>query len=455
MNMKISAGRKSIPAVVVGLDCITGLQTTRILARHGVPVIGVAEDPHSFACKTRHCQQQVITSTRSEALIEALERLAQQQTTRPVLFPCTDTSVLLISRFRDRLQAHYRIALPSEEIVEMLLDKKAFCEFARDHELPIPRTFFLRSRDDAERAAKQIQYPCILKPPLKTPKWERSTKIKAFKPASAEELLEIYDRCAPWAEVLMLQEWIAGTDAELYSCNCYFDRQGQPQAVFTARKLRQWPPETGTSCLGEECRNDELREVALRLFRLVDFRGLGYLEMKRDVRTGRQLIIEPNIGRPTGRSAIAEAGGVELLYTMYCDLAGLPSPNAGTQTYRGAKWIYWRQDLRSAFHYWKRGELTLGEWMRTLAGRKACAVFSWYDPLPFFADWLGTAAKFSRRRQLGPPSRGSGAEPARREESHTAASAAREVAVAERTAAAGAAAASSAQSSSLEPPGAR
>lgn len=458
MNKKISASQKSIPAVVVGLDCITGLQTTRILARHGVPVIGVAEDPRSFACKTRHCQQKVIASTRSEQLIEALEQIGRQQNTRPVLFPCTDTSVLLISRFRKRLETHFRMALPSEEAVEMLLDKKAFCEFARDHELPIPRTYFLRSRDDAERAARQIQYPCILKPPLKTPKWERSTKIKAFKPATAEELLEIYDRCAPWADVLMLQEWIAGTDAELYSCNCYFDRQGQPQAVFTARKLRQWPPETGTSCLGEECRNDELREVALRLFRAVDFRGLGYLEMKRDVRTGRQLIIEPNIGRPTGRSAIAEAGGVELLYTMYCDLAGLPSPNAGTQTYRGAKWIYWRQDLRSAFHYWRRGELTIGEWIRSLAGKKACAVFSWSDPLPFFADWLGTAAKLSQRRQSAPPADGSGADADSGKRDGQAASAAREVAVAEQMAVSDAATTpdgKAQESRALEPPRAR
>lgn len=409
MNASNTARGESVPAVVVGLDCITGLQTTRILARYGVPVIGIAEDPHHFACRTRRCRHKIIASTRSEQLVEALERVAQQQNTRPVLVPCTDTSVLLISRFRERLHAHFRIALPAEEVVEMLLDKKAFCEFAREQELPIPRTFFLRSRNDAVRASRQIQFPCILKPPLKTPRWEQATKTKAFKPESAEQLLEIYDRCAPWADLLMLQEWIAGTDAELYSCNCYFDRQGQPQGVFTARKLRQWPPQTGTSCLGEECRNDDLREVALRLFRAVDFRGLGYLEMKRDVRSGRQLIIEPNIGRPTGRSAIAEAGGVELLYTMYCDLAGLAPPEAGTQSYRGAKWIYWRQDLRSAFHYWRRGELTLVEWLRSLAGRKSTAVFSWSDPLPFCADWLGTVAKFFRRPVAPPLGRASDA----------------------------------------------
>ncbi|HKZ01966.1 MAG TPA: hypothetical protein VJ180_06995, partial [Pyrinomonadaceae bacterium] len=55
------------------------------------------------------------------------------------------------------------------------------------------------------------------------------------------------------------------------------------------------------------------------MFQSVNYRGLGYVEMKRDVNTGKHFIIEPNIGRPTGRSAIAEAGGVAMLYAAYCD----------------------------------------------------------------------------------------------------------------------------------------
>lgn len=404
MKARHRTGAESVPAVVVGLDCITGLQTTRILARHGVRVIGVAENAHHFACRTRLCERKVIASTHTEQLIDSLEQVGRKGIGRElagrgraVLFPCTDASVLWISRSRERLEKYFHIALPAAEIVEMMLDKRAFCKFALAHRLPIPRTFFLSSREDAVRAAAQMRFPCILKPPLKTLRWEQSTKVKAFKVASRTHLLELYDQCAAWTDILMVQEWIEGSDADLYSCNCYFDQRGQSQAVFTARKLRQWPPHTGTSCLGEECRNDELREVALRLFHAVDFRGLGYLEMKRDSRSGRQWIIEPNIGRPTGRSAIAEAGGVELLYTMYCDLAGLPLPEDRQQSYGSAKWIYWRQDLRSAFYYWRRGELSLSGWLRSLSGRKATAVFSWTDPLPVWADWWSVVGKYFRR----------------------------------------------------------
>jgi D-aspartate ligase len=108
--------------------------------------------------------------------------------------------------------------------------------------------------------------------------------------------------------------------------------------------------------------------------------------MKRDQRSGEYFIIEPNIGRPTGRSAIAEAGGVELVYTMYCDALGLPLPANREQKYGGVKWIYLKHDLQSALHQWRRGRLSLKEWWQSLRGRKTDAVFCWTDLAPFWFD---------------------------------------------------------------------
>jgi predicted ATP-grasp superfamily ATP-dependent carboligase len=136
-------------------------------------------------------------------------------------------------------------------------------------------------------------------------------------------------------------------------------------------------------------RNDAVLEASIHLFRSVNYHGLGYVEMKRDRRTGKHYIIEPNIGRPTGRSAIAEAGGVELLYTKYCDLVNLPLPPNREQKYEGVKWIYFMHDIQSSFHYWKRGELTLRDWWQSIRGAKNDAVFSWRDPAPFWYHFWG------------------------------------------------------------------
>lgn len=388
---------KQLPyAIVIGLDCITGLQSARILSRHGVPVIGLAKDPKNFCCKTRVCEKILQVNTASEELIGLLESLGPTLQQKAVLFPCTDMSVLTLSRHRQRLTAWYHIALPRHATVEMLMDKVSFYTYAQQEGLPIPKTFFMRTRSDAEAAAKELTFPCIMKPPMKTPTWEKNTKSKVFKISDQNEFMTLYDQCSEWAELLMAQEWIEGTDANLYSCNCYFDATSEPLVSFIARKIRQWPIETGTSCLGEEVRNDAVLEESIRLFRSVNYHGLGYVEMKRDSRTGKHFIIEPNIGRPTGRSAIAEAGGVELLYTKYCDLLNLPLPVNREQKYVGTKWIYLRHDIQSALYYWWKGELTLREWWQSIRGCKWDAVFSWTDQAPFWYDLWGFSKNLAK-----------------------------------------------------------
>jgi len=380
-------------AVVVGLDSLTGLQTARILDRRGVPVIGVAAKAGHYACRTRACQQVILARLDSDELIERLEALGATLASRAVLVPCSDVTVMNISANRDRLRRWFHIRLPEHATVVRLSDKLEFVEFALAHDLPIPKTFLLRSRSDAIEAAAGCTFPCVLKPALRSGDWDARAGGKVLRITSADELISTFDRVAELADTLIVQEWVEGTDADLYSCNCYFDRQSQPLCAFVARKIRQWPPVVGISCLGEEVRNDEVRDVTIRLFASAAYQGLGYVEMKRDSRTGRHFIIEPNIGRPTGRSAIAEGGGVELLYTMYCDAVGAPLPAAVEQRFTGIKWIYLRQDLRSACFYWRRGELTIREWLRSIRGKKVFAVFSWRDPVPFIADLVGAMRK--------------------------------------------------------------
>ncbi len=371
------------PAVLIGLDCITGLQTARILAGHGVPVIGLAEDPGHFACRTRATRRVIQADINGPGLIPALEELAEQLDQQAVLIPCTDMSVALVSRHRDRLADAYHLALPRPEVVETLLDKVRFARFAQAAGLPVPRTFVLHSRREAEEAARQLRFPCLLKPAVKTPAWQRQTKEKVFRVESRDELLALYERSSQWVDELVAQEWVAGPDTSLFTCNAYFDRHSQPLVTFVSQKLRQWPPGTGTGSLAVEARNDRVRAICVELFRRVGFHGLGYVEVKRDARSGEYVILEANIGRPTGRSAMAEAGGVALLYTMYADLVGLPLPENREQRYLGAKWIYLRQDLRSAFVHWRRGELSLSDWWRSWQGPRRFAVLSWQDPAPF------------------------------------------------------------------------
>lgn len=387
------------PAVVIGLDCPTGLQTARVLASRGIPVEGVADDRSHPCARTRACRRVVEAATGSDELLRGLSRLADPSSggSRRVLVPCTDRSVLFLSRHREELGEGDELVLPGPELVEALLDKARFCEVARERGEPIPPTRILRSREDAEAAAAELSFPCGLKPHRKTSAWRGRSTAKVFKAPTPDRLLELYDRCAAWALPLVAQEWIPGPATRHYTCNAYLGSGGVLLAVHVSRKLRQWPRDGGQGCLSESCRGEEVRRLAERLFGSLGFRGLAYLETKRDPVSGEHVILEANVGRPTGRSAAAEACGVELLATMYRDALGRELPRSREQVRQGVKWVHLRHDVQAAVRDVRDGRLGVRDWLRSWRGPRVHALFSFRDPLPFWLDLGRVAARAARR----------------------------------------------------------
>jgi predicted ATP-grasp superfamily ATP-dependent carboligase len=321
-----------------------------------------------------------------QGLIELLTTVGPTLSAKAVLFPCTDLSVLRISEHRATIEPWYHVALPDHETIFTLTDKLAFARHAEQHGIPIPRFRSLESSADAQAAARELIFPCYLKPGVKTRDWEQQTKHKAFVLQTPAELLDTYRMCSAWTNRLLVQEAILGPIQAHYTCDLYFGKDGTALAAFGSRKLRGWPVKTGTACLSVEEDSDEFRAKALRVFRDTQFHGQAYVEMKRDSRSGDDLVIETNVGRPTGRSAASTRSGIDLLYTMYCDLLNLPAPANHPKKAAGRKWIHLRRDVLAAATQWKTGQLSLRDWCRSVSGPKHFAVFSFRDPKPFLAE---------------------------------------------------------------------
>ena len=70
-------------------------------------------------------------------------------------------------------------------------------------------------------------------------------------------------------------------------------------------------------------------------------------------------------------------------------LVDLPLPPNREQKYEGVKWLYFMHDIQASFYYWKRGQLTIRDWWKSIRGAKHDAVFSWNDPAPFWHHLWG------------------------------------------------------------------
>src|SRR4051794_24164827 len=144
------------PAVVIGVDSITGLQTARILAARSVPVYAVAADRRHWGARTNACVEVVEAALSGRDLVESLVALGRRLDQRAVLVPCTDAAVDTVSRYREELAPGFVLGLAEHPVVELLMDKVRFARHALDNGLPVPRTEVLTDRTQATSVAASI-----------------------------------------------------------------------------------------------------------------------------------------------------------------------------------------------------------------------------------------------------------------------------------------------------------
>lgn len=374
------------PGVVIKLDCATGLQTARILASYQIPVYGIADNPKHFGCRTNTCEQILTADTSSYELVETLISLGSKLQRKSVLFPCSDESAHVISLNRDNLEQWFCFVMPNHDTKELFSNKMNFYKFAERNSLPIPRTFFPKQESDLADMTDKMEFPCVIKPAVKSPVWFKHFQTKAIRVDTAQELHDVFPSVLSATDDPIVQQWIEGKDSNLKSCTFYYNRNCDPLISFTSRKIRQWPPVFGEICVGEEIRDEKVRQHASTLLDGIGFRGVGSLELKVNEADGRLYMIEANVSRLPLRFGLLEAGGVELIRTMYLDALGIEDKTSTQQLYTNAKLILLLRDIRASILYYRMGELTLGEWLLSFRGKKTFAIFSFRDPMPFLID---------------------------------------------------------------------
>jgi D-aspartate ligase len=370
------------PAVVLGLGQ-NGLATVRALARNGVPVIGVDGNLRQPTARTRLCRTVACKDFRGEGLLDCLLDLGRTLPEKGVLFPSGDISLELVSEKREALAEYFSFALPDKEVMRLAMNKKPFYRFCQEKGFLVPRTYWPQSEAEVEKICSEISFPCIIKPCQPDAAWrKRFPDTKVFELPSAKQLMSHYRSLSAGYPELIVQEAIPGPDSFLPFSLTYFDGE-KSLGMFTGRKLRQWPPFYGTSCMAESHWNSHVAEETLRLLRAISYRGYGSVEFKWDPRDERFKIIEltPRSWFPHGLST---ACGMNLTYVAYRHICGLPV-EVEQKFVEGVKWIHEERDIQSALRMWRQGKLGLGEWLTSYRGRRAYALAAWDDRGPIIA----------------------------------------------------------------------
>jgi predicted ATP-grasp superfamily ATP-dependent carboligase len=277
----------------------------------------------------------------SNGLVQGLLDLAKPLEANPILLFTRDDEVVEISKEQEKLKHYYRFLLPDHSLVEMLMEKVKFSEFAEINGLPIPRTEYVYDESSLLTIESRIAFPIIIKPYL----------MHAIKVGDANALRVLAEKLRPVNfRSMVAQEYIEGADDQLYFCFLLFNGNGEIVRSMYARKLRQWPVSYGTTSLAVTTENPKLAEAVELFSKTVKVRGFCSIEFKYDSRNDRFLIMEPTIGRFNQQIALTIASGVNFPLAVVRLLSG--ERVESTKQKNGVLWIYESNDF---FSFMKTG----------------------------------------------------------------------------------------------------
>jgi predicted ATP-grasp superfamily ATP-dependent carboligase len=298
-----------------------------------------------------------------------------------ILLACSDAALTVIARHRERLEARFRLDESNREAQLCMLNKLTTYQAARAAGVPTPKFWVAHSQAQIAQLEDELVFPLIVKP-LYSHVFTRRFGSKFVLVHDLPQLRDAFQTVQDARIEAMLVEMIPGPDHRLCSYYTYLDEHSNPLFDFTKRIIRRYPTNRGGACYHITDWVPEVRDVSLRLFRHVGLRGLANAEFKRDERDGQLKLIECN-ARFTAANCLVAASGFDLGLFVYNRLAG--RPQKPLERYALGKRLWDPvDDFRSFLELWRRKELTLWQWLKSILHPQLTPYFRWDDPLPTF-----------------------------------------------------------------------
>ncbi|HET6625237.1 MAG TPA: hypothetical protein VFG63_02505 [Nocardioidaceae bacterium] len=386
------------------------LAVVRSLGRLGVPVYVLHPGRRLPLDSSRYLAGRFALGTRGDDgrhVVDRLVEIARKFSTSPVLVPVDDEAALIVDDNDARLSEHYLFPRRPPGLATRLASKQELTSTCRSLGVPAPDAWFPATREEARAcvAALPVVVKAVDPVMLRRAPGARSVTL-AF---DVEQALAAYDLLvAGGPGNVMVQEYIPGDASTIWMFNGYFDAGSRCRFGATGVKLRQCPPGTGPTSLGEARDHDGVRRAAERLLVSVGYTGIVDLGFRYDARDGvmKMLDVNPRIGGTfrlfTGQD------GLDVVRSLYLDLTGQDVPQDTVR--EGRRWQDEPHDLLSQAVSRRRGTPTWSDWLASARRVDERAWFAADDRRPFILSLKHTAAR--SRRGLARVAGASGPDPA-------------------------------------------
>ncbi len=404
----------SVAVVLLRLNHHCEVGAVRTLGRLGVPVYAVHDDLGSPAARSRYVREILpwsLDRTPEADSVEAFLEFGRRIGGRPVLLASDDRTGDFLADHAEALATVFRFPDQPPGLARALSSKKELDGLCRRYGIPTPEARFPTSRVELLDAAETLKFPVVLKG-IDAYQLHERVGLRMAIAADVDELLRLYDAMEDPAEPnLMAQEYIPGGPESVWMLDGYFDSDSVGHVVAAGQKLRQFPVDTGMTSLGICTPNVEVEAMTRRFMKQLGYRGVLDLGYRYDRRDGRYKLLDVNPRLGSTFRLFAHEPALDVVRALYLDLTGQPIP--ASRAVSGRRWLVEDFDLASALVTYRRGELTLREWLGSLRGVQETGWFALDDPLPMAVTarralqryrtsrWRGWSPASSAQRAFG------------------------------------------------------
>lgn len=277
----------------------------RSFGENGIKSILITHGEINFVSKSKYLIVNKLTTDVNKdekSFIDDLVSLGKQIAPyKGMLFPTHDEHLLAISKNKELLEDYYEIPFSDFDVLKQIMDKDLFSNNCKGLGIPTIRDYKVRNMEDAKKALEDFGTPIL----VKVNQWDIriinsfGSKIAIFEnPRDYLSSMENFFSKIPDGEILV-QEYIQDSDNLMPTVNSFTDREGNMKCVFVSEKVRQYPPQKGTStayCSADpqEKKYSDIIEYTKKICKKFRFYGLLGIEFKYDPKDNLYKIIEMN-----------------------------------------------------------------------------------------------------------------------------------------------------------------
>jgi D-aspartate ligase len=366
----VNSKSNNIPVLVLGL-CSQGVDAIMSLQSYQIKCVGVDINPNNPGFYLRRIKPYLCPDPLKDELkwVNFLIQIHNDNfNKKAVLILATDLFAHYVYRNYNHIAEYYIINNSGYQPIDNLLNKWLLYKTCKNLDIETPKTSILEENEDIYSAAKQLEFPFIIKPQYafhwrKTDADQIIKGQKVFLVNNQDDLNKQWNLLSSITNKLIAQEIIPGPDQNLFYYVFYRSHDGQINGYFGGQKLRIKPIHFGSGTFVKYAEVPEILDKCIFLLNALNYEGQIGIEFKLDQRDNCYKLIEVN-PRFGLWDSFGKKAGIDFFKMAYDDLTGI-NVNPQIPKAHNYYWLAPYLDLKVLIDYQKDKTFSLWNGFKT------------------------------------------------------------------------------------------